>query len=61
MSLTARRDGIVLKCGSVNCQNISQQSKQLSKVSVPCRSQEYLFGNFSENDHEKICGRTYIS
>ena len=36
---------------------IGQPSKQLSKVSVRRRTQDYLFGKFSENYYKNICGR----
>ena len=46
ISLTASKNGIILKFRSVNCLSTSRPLKQLSKVSVRCCSQEYLFGNF---------------
>ena len=39
-----------MKFRSVNCLSISRTLKQLSKVSVPYRSQEYLFGHFLSKD-----------
>ena len=60
MSLTASKEGIILQFTSVNCQSISRALKQLLKVSARCRSQEYLFGKFSINHYQRICGRIYI-
>ena len=34
--------------------------KQLSKVIARCRSEEYLFGNFSANYYQSICGIVYV-
>ena len=58
--MTASKDGIILKFRLVNCLCISPLLKQLSNASVQSRSQEYLFGNFSANYHQGICGRIYI-
>ena len=40
---------------------ISVSLKQLSKTSVWCHSQEYLFGKFSANQNQSICGRIFFS
>ena len=48
-----------LEFRSVNCLTISRPLK-LSKVSVQCCSQEYLFGEFSANYYQIICGRVHF-
>ena len=58
--MEASKYGIILKFRSVNCLSINRSLKQLSKVFVRCRSQEYLFGNFSANYYQSIYGRIYI-
>ena len=47
ISLKANKDGTILKFRSVNCLRISRSSTHISKASVRCRSQKYLFGKFS--------------
>ena len=49
-----------LKFKSVNSLSISGLLKQLSKVRVKCRSEEYFFGKLSTKYHQSICGGVYF-